>query len=450
MSGSSIAEQVARLAEAERAAVLSTLTTDELASWAFWARPNQVAPPGDWFGWLLLAGRGFGKTRTAAEHVAEQARAMHGGRGALVAATLDDVRDTMVEGESGLLAVLERAYGVEVFRDADPEGAWNRTKVELYLSNGFRFKGFSSERARKLRGPQHHIAWCDEISSWTDAHLGTERDTTWSNLMLGLRLGERPRVVVTTTPKPNRLTRQLKALVDGARWVLTTGSTYDNLGNLSPTFKANVLDAYEGTSLGRQELHAELLDEAAGALWTRELLRAAVVADLPGEVVSIAVGLDPSVGDGSGDTCGIIVAVSVRVNGRLEVVIVADETLRGTPGAWAKRVVRASAEHAAGEVIAEKNQGGLLIRRVLEAEGLTVPVRLVIALKSKADRAKNFVHQYERGMVHHLPGLAKLEDEQVTWEPGVSKWSPGRIDAAGHVVRELLARSTAQVAVSVF
>lgn len=423
-----------------------------MASWAFWGRPNQFAPEGDWFGWLILAGRGFGKTRSAAEWIAQEAADLANGRGALVAATLDDVRDTMVEGESGLLAVLERVYGPKVFRDGDPDGAWNRTKVELYLSNGFRFKGFSSERARKLRGPQHHLAWGDELSSWTDAHLGTERDTTWSNLMLGLRLGEKPQLCVTTTPKPNTLTREVVALCKGSDWVLTTGTTYDNLGNLSPTFRRNVLSRYEGTSLGRQELHAELLDEAAGALWTRALLKQAALRDLVGEIVSVIACLDPSVGDGSGDTCGLLIVASVHHESVLRAVVLDDGTIRGSPKTWARRCVLLVQEHGVGEVVAEKNQGGLLIKEVLEAEEVGVPVRLVSAKLSKTDRAKWLVHQYERGLVKHLvgAGLGKLEDEQVTWVPGESKWSPGRIDALGHGVRHLVFRRSKEVKTTVF
>lgn len=411
--------------------MLASLDLEDTASWEFWARPAQLAPPGEWPVWVILAGRGFGKTRAAAEWLGALARKTPGGRFALVGATLDDVRDTMVEGESGLLRVLPAV----ALRDGDPDGAWNRVKCELWLANGARVKGFSAERARKLRGPQHHGAWCDEVSSWSDAGLGTTQDSTWSNLLMGLRLGDDPRVCVTTTPKPNRLTRELLAL-PGV--VVTGGTTYENLGNLSPTFRANVLARYEGTSLGRQELHAALLDEAPGALWTRALVESARGAVAYDALVRIAVGLDPTSGDGSGDECGIV-AGGRTADG--DVVVLRDASLSGGPRAWATTAVRLYERVGANVLVAEGNQGGEMIREVLRTVdgGAQVPVRIVPAVRSKSARAQPVVALYEQGRVTHdaSVSLGALEDEMCSWVPGVSGESPGRIDALVWMVRAL-------------
>ena len=425
----------------ERDAVLARMDPRDLASWEFWARPAQRAPAGAWFLWLILAGRGFGKTRAAAEWIGALARATPGGRFALVGATLDDVRDTMVEGESGLLAVLP----MSALRERDADAAWNRSMGELTLGNGARFKGFSSEKARKLRGPQHHGAWADEASSWHDAHVGTARDSTWSNLLMGLRLGRDPRVCVTTTPKPNRLTRDLTVL-PGV--VVTGGSTYDNLGNLSPTFRANVLSRYEGTALGRQELHAVLLDEAPGALWTRALIeqcRGGVAAEL----TRVVVGVDPSVSeDGSGDLCGIVGA-GRTADGR--VVVLRDASLHGGPRAWATAAVRLYHRLGANAIVAEGNQGGALVREVLRSVDPGVPVQIVHASRGKAARAEPVVMLYEQGRVTHAAGaaLGALEDELVGWVPGTGA-SPGRLDALVWAVTTLGVQGGGEAGVEVF
>jgi phage terminase large subunit-like protein len=390
--------------------------------------------------WLILAGRGFGKTRAAAEWIGAVARATPRGRFALVGATLDDVRDTMVEGESGLLSVLPAS----ALRDRDEDGAWNRVKCELWLANGARFKGFSSERARKLRGPQHHAAWCDEASSWADAKEGTTKDTTWSNLLFGLRLGADPRIVVTTTPKPNRLTRELVKL-PGV--VVTGGSTYDNLGNLSARFRANVVSRYEGTSLGRQELHAVLLDEAPGALWTRALLDASRGPVDVDALTRIVVGLDPTSGDGSGDVCGIVGA-GRTADGRG--VVLRDASLRGGPTAWARAAVRLYHRLGANEIVAEGNQGGELVREVIRSVDAGVPVRIVYASHGKAARAEPVVALYEQGKVTHADGedLDALADELVGWVPGKGE-SPGRLDALVWALTALLVRGGGEAGVEV-
>jgi len=226
-------------------------------SWRVRARPEQVAPDGDWSVWLLLAGRGSGKTRAAAEWVVEQLQHGDNLRGALVGQTLEDVRLVMVEGESGLLRCLPKS----LLRNGSVEDSWNRGPCELTLANGARLKGFSSETPGRLRGPQHHFVWGDEPAEWRDARLGMAEDTTMANALIGCRLPPDPRVCLTGTPKGVRLIRELVA---DRRTVVTRMTTYDNLGNLAADYRARILDRYEGTRLGRQELMGELLDDAGG------------------------------------------------------------------------------------------------------------------------------------------------------------------------------------------
>ena len=236
------------------------LAASLLDSWRLYARPEQTAPDGDWSVWLLLAGRGSGKTRAAAEWTIEQLRALEGHgdvRGALVGQTLEDVRLVMVEGESGLLRRLPESMLV----NGSVEASWNRGPCELRLASGARLKGFSSETPGRLRGPQHHFVWGDEPAEWRDARLGMAEDTTIANALIGCRLPPDPRIVLTGTPKGVRLIREL---VGDERTVVTKMTTYDNLGNLAPEYRERILDRYEGTRLGRQELMGELLDEAGG------------------------------------------------------------------------------------------------------------------------------------------------------------------------------------------
>lgn len=266
----SVRDQIALLPDDEREAYLDGLDQEiltDIAEGAWWtiARPEQVAPPGDWGAWYIRAGRGGGKTRSGGEWSREQydkiSPQVDGFREALVAPTIADVRDTMIEGESGLLRILPPS----MLRGGSVDGAWNRSLVEIHLEDGGVLKGYSSETPHKLRGPQFHAAWVDEPGYLADAHLGLKEDTTWSNLMLGLRLPPDPRVVVTGTPKNNAL---IKELIADPEVVVTQFSTYDNLHNLSEQFRRRVVERYEGSRLGRQELHADLLD-SVGTMFQR-------------------------------------------------------------------------------------------------------------------------------------------------------------------------------------
>jgi predicted phage terminase large subunit-like protein len=407
-------------------------------SWDDLARPEQRPPDGDWLVWVYLAGRGAGKTRSAAEFVKGKALDHPGVRVALVARTFADGRDTMVEGESGLLAILEESD----LRGGDREKAWNRSLGELYLANGSRFKIYSSEKPASLRGPQHHYAWGDEAASWLDAHLGDSDDTTWSNLMLGLRLGSDPRCVVSTTPKPVKLlrgTRERPGVLGQPSTMVTRGSTYDNLANLAPTFRAQVLDRYEGTRLGRQELHAELLEDIEGALWTLEMidryrLGSKLEHGIAEGLAKVVVGVDPAAtSTDEADETGIVVAGKGN-DGRGYVLD--DRSCRASPNDWGRRAIQSYRDHEADLIVAEANNGGEMVAHVLKTVDARVPVRMVHASRGKRVRAEPVAALYEQGKVSHIGGFSELEDQLTSWVPDSGE-SPDRMDALVWAMAEL-------------
>ncbi|WP_200939667.1 terminase large subunit domain-containing protein [Deinococcus sp. Leaf326] len=398
--------------------------------WLSMARPNQLPPLGDWFVWLILAGRGFGKTRTGAESIAQWARETPRGRFALVAQTFADARDTMVEGESGLLSVLDESE----LRGGSVDTAWNRSLGELFLRNGARFKCYSSETPRKLRGPQHHGAWGDEPATWDDADQGTAEDTTWSNLLFGLRLGDDPRVVLTGTPRPVRLVREL---LKEATTALTKGGTYENIGNLSKTFQRNVIAKYEGTRLGRQELNGELLDDTPGALWkyamfNREGFRLKFE-DLP-DLVRIVVAIDPQASQ-SGDNAesGIVVAGK---DAEGHAYVLGDLSGNFSPIEWATTAVDAYTYHKADAIVPEKNNGGDMVATTVRTVNPNVNVSPVWASRGKHTRAEPVSALYEQNRVHHVGVFPDLEGQMTTWVPGEK--SPDRMDALVWALTELM------------
>ncbi len=385
------------------------------AAWRLTARPEQLTPPGDWFGWLLLAGRGFGKTRTGAEDQAKYAIEHPGARIAVVAPTYADARDTCVEGDSGLETILGR-YGVLA--------QWNRSLGELTLTNGSRFKLFSAEEPDRLRGPQHHRAWCEELAAW-------DRPETWDQLLFGLRLGTRPQVVITTTPRPTPLVRSLLKRQDVH---VTRGSTFDNAPNLAPSALAQLRDRYEGTRLGRQELYAEVLEDVEGALWTSQQLEYLRVPTAP-ELRRVVVAIDPAVtsADDSDET-GIIVA-GQGADGH--VYVLADLSTRDSPQAWMRRALAAYDEHHADRLVAEVNNGGDLIEAMVRSQvGSRVAYRKVTASRGKRTRAEPVAALYEQGRVHHVGGLPQLEDQMCSWTPDAGG-SPDRLDALVWAVTDL-------------
>ena len=423
------AQTLRELPDAEVAAALKQLgpeKTEELQhSWEFWARPEQLEPKGNWNVWVALAGRGWGKTRAGAEWVRHRIKKgdkiVH-----CVAPTKGDVRRVMVEGDSGLINVCWK--GDKSYRGS-PLGLpiWSPTNNTLTWENGAKAVFFSAEDPERLRGPQAYSAWTDELCAWRNAQ------ETWDMLQFGLRLGRRPQVFVTTTPKTTKLIRNI---LDDDKTTVSTGSTYDNAANLADTFLDAVRKTYEGTRLGRQELYAEILDEASGALWNRTLLASCEVDkdDVP-TLNRIVVSIDPAVtANAESDMTGIVVA-GVDVNGRAYVL--EDHTGRYTPQQWASKAVELYREHMADRIVAERNQGGDMVRHTLHTEDETVPVKLVHASRGKMARAEPVSALYEQDKVRHVKGFNDLEDQMVQWEPLGSIGSPDRLDALVWAITDL-------------
>lgn len=434
----SLAGSLASLPPCEREKLLQGLSDAEALSllydWQFWARPSQLPPEGDWLVWLILAGRGYGKTRVGAEFTKAEMTAHPGSRAALVAATFADGRDAMVEGESGILAITPP----QLLRGGRQEDAWNRSLGELYFANGSTAKVYSSEKPGQLRGPQHHVAWADEAAKFKDAHLGTQEDTTWSNLMMGLRLGTRPRCVVTTTPKPHRL---IKQLVAKPTTCLTRGSTFDNLANLAPTFRTQILDQYEGTRLARQELYAEILEDVPGALWTLRQLDELRVTEAP-EMRRVVVAIDPAVSsEESSDETGII-AAGIDGRDKPHGYVLRDSSGRYSPDGWARAAIGLYHELKADCIVAEANQGGDMVRFTLRTVDARVPVKLVHATRGKRVRAEPIAALDEQGRVHHVGALPALEDQLCNWVPDMPGDSPDRVDARVWALSDLMLRHT--------
>ncbi len=378
---------------------------DVLYDWEKWARPEQLEPLGDWTFWLVKAGRGFGKTRTGAEWIRKKA-----GQGfnriGLVAPTAADCRDIMIEGESGILAV---------------SPPWNRplyepSKRRLTWPNGIIATTYSAEEPDRLRGPQHEILWCDEIGHW-------KYPEAWDMAKLGLRLGSKPQAIITTTPKPVRI---VKELIEDKDCVITGGNTYDNIVNLASAFYKSIVSKYEGTRMGRQEIYAELLEDTPGALWTRKMIDDLRVKKAP-ELVRIVVAIDPAVTSGDeSDQTGIIVG-GIGVDGHGYVLD--DLTCRMRPNLWAKRAINGYHNWEADRVIGEVNNGGDLVETVIRAVDENVPYQKVFASRGKRTRAEPISALYEQKRIHHVGKFDDLEDQQCSFLPEGSGESPDRVDA---------------------
>ena len=395
-------------------------------NWPFWARRDQIEPEGDWDYWVFNAGRGAGKTRSGAEWVRHKVKQGFK-RIAGVAPTKGDIRRVMVEGESGLLNVCWD-------KDKTYRGAkmgyptWAPTNNTLVWENGAKAEFFSAEDPERLRGPQFHAAWADEVAAWRN------QQDVWDMLQFTLRLGSHPQVMVTTTPKPTKLMRHL---LQSDRSHITHGSTFDNAANLATPFLEGIKKEYEGTRLGKQELYAEMLEEADGALWNTEMLDACEIdpKDLP-HLNRIVVSVDPAVTkNAESDMTGIVVA-GIDVNGIGYVL--EDATDRLSPAEWAAKAISLYHHYEADRIVAERNQGGEMVRRTLEAEDETVPIRLVHASRGKMARAEPISALYERGKVKHARGLDELETQMRTWEPLGSIGSPDRLDACVWALTDLM------------
>ena len=388
--------------------------------WAFWARPGQTPPPGMYRVWLMLAGRGFGKTRAGSE--ATRAASSRFPHTTLVGPTWDHVRDVMVEGPAGILACCppdERP----VFRPGLKRIDW---------PNGHKTRCYSADRPDRLRGPQHQWAWAEEVAAW-------RYEEAWDQLAFGVRLPPDPRIVVTTTPKPTRVIREM---VDSPETHVTTGTSYENRANLDPAWYDGLIAKYEGTRLGRQELLAEILTDVPGALWTNATIGEHAQAPDPGDLVSVVIGLDPH--DGGDDDDGAEMGIILAGKGYDGLgYVLGDYTFRGSPGEVTERVASIAQEWMVDAIVVETNHGGHWIKATMETKLRgRFRIREVTASRGKRTRAEPIAAQYEQGKWRHTPvqepvegwrgavrPLADLEDQMRTWVPDTGEPSPDRMDA---------------------
>ncbi|MEH6660770.1 MAG: terminase family protein [Parasphingorhabdus sp.] len=446
MNDFSEAELFSEWTARERNGFFSQLSRQEqedfLYRWDLWARPEQRPPAEDWSIWLIMAGRGFGKTRAGAEWVRQIAEGDGSARFALVGANYAETRTVMVEGESGLLSIAP----------PDQRPAWEPSLKRLTWENGAQAHLYSAAEPEGLRGPQHSHSWCDEIAKWMN-NAG-QAEAAWNNLKMGLRLGFRPQLVATTTPRPVPLVR---ALARGEA-VITRGRTQDNDLHLPVAYLTAMTADYGGTRLGRQELDGELIEDVEGALWTRAMIEGCRVSEIRhAELVSafrasglanpdshkgasrrsgsriksgmtddmtrVVIGVDPPASQ-NGDACGIIVA-ALGQDGKAYVL--ADCSVeKASPETWARKVADAADRFDADRVIAEANQGGAMVKSVLQAAKISLPVKPVHASRGKAARAEPVAALYENGRVHHVGAFPQLEDEMCGLLIGGGYEGPGR------------------------
>jgi phage terminase large subunit-like protein len=379
------------------------------------ARADQWPPPGvDWFTWILMGGRGSGKTRAGSEYTRQASKKIP--QISLIGQTATAVRDVMIEDpDSGIIRVFER-YGEKV--------RYEPTKRRISLPNGSIARVFSAEEPDRLRGPQHGFLWFDE-----PAHYPKIQEV-WDMALLGLRKGLRPHIALTTTPLP---TKWMKARIAESNTRLARVSTYANLKNLAPSTAQVILSRYEGTRLGRQELHGEILEDVEGALWAMSMIEYEAIPLT--EMSRIVVGIDPagSVKRTSDDT-GIVVAGTAGGVGY----IIEDATGAYSPDAWARRAIALHEKYSADAIVVERNYGGDMVKSTLKAAGFTGRIIEVVATRGKKVRAEPIVSKYEQHLVKHFPGLSDLEDEQTTWVPDSNDPSPNRVDALVWALTELL------------
>lgn len=400
-------------------------------SWRVRARPDQIMPQGQWATWLILAGRGWGKTRTGAETVQEQVTLGTATRIALVAPTASDARDVMIEGESGLLAIAPPGMRP----DYEP------SKRRLTWPNGAVATAYSADEPERLRGPQFDFAWADELGAW-------RYPDAWDHLQLGLRLGQNPRTIVTTTPKPIKLIRGLLDR-EGSLVVVTRGRTRDNADNLAPGFLDAIEKRYGGSRLGRQELEGEYLEDVPGALWHREWIDRDRVAKAP-DLRRVVVAVDPAVSSHEGsDLTGIVVA-GLGFDDHLYVLD--DVSGRFGPLEWANEAVRAYHRYKADRIVAEVNNGGDLVKATLHMVDAHVAYKAVHASRGKVIRAEPVSALYEQRKAHHVGSLADLEDQMCAFSSDFDRnkagYSPDRLDACVWAATELLVRDVAPPASS--
>jgi phage terminase large subunit-like protein len=449
-------------------------TISQGPTWQDIAHDFQKPPSGDWTVWMLLAGRGSGKTRAAAEYVTDEIMSGRASVVGLIGPTAGDVRDVMVEGPAGLLKVAEQR-GIQCFYQP------SKRRV-IWPEFGAAATLFSAQEPRRLRGPQHDLLWAEEIAAWQDAWQGDVEETTWNNAMFGLRLGQNPKAIITTTPKANKLTRELvKRAKEDDDYAISSGSTYANRKNLAPSFFKDVIRRYEGTRLGRQEIEGQLLEDVEGALWLHEwidrgriirgdwypLWRATFnrdvapvkvraplppnlllpvpgmyeeeieeprVAPLP-DLVKVVVSIDPNTtSNPTADVAGIVVAARGSDG---DGYVFDDRSAIVGPTEWARLAIDAYHEWLADKIVAERNNGGEMVKITLRQHDENVPVDLVWASRGKITRAEPVASLYEQGRIHHVGAFPELEDEYCSFVPGAADVSPGRLDAAVWALTEL-------------
>jgi phage terminase large subunit-like protein len=410
------------LPTATKQARLSRLNDGERAylryCWQFWRRPNQTPPDGAWRYWLILAGRGFGKTRTGAETVREWVKDYPMVN--LIGATADDARDIMIEGESGILEICPPAE----------RPRYVKSERKLEWPNGAKSLIFTADEPERLRGKQSMKLWADEIGSW-------RYKESWDQAMFGLRLGNNPQAVITTTPRPIDL---IKGLIANQHTRITRGSTYDNRANLADAFFDAIIKTYEGTRLGRQEINAEILDDVEGALWKWSMIEQHRVHKAP-DMRRVLVAIDPAVSaNKQSDETGI---VTVGKDDD-QFYTLSDVSGIYTPLEWAKKAIHQYDVLSADAIVAEVNQGGDLVEANLRSAGYKGRLIRVHASKGKTTRAEPIVGLYEQGRVHHVGMLAALETQMTTWDPKEGD-SPDRVDALVWGITALMTGGSAEV-----
>lgn len=403
--------------------------------WPFWSRPAQLAPPGSWYIWLVLAGRGWGKTKTAVQWAIEEVMSGRKRRLAFVARTAADVRDVLVEGESGLLAS-SPPYFMPTYEPSKRRITW---------PNGAVATTFSADEPNLLRGPQFDGAICDELAAW-------RYEEAWDMLQFGVRLGRHPQIVAPTTPRPTKLIKGLVAdarndprtgaiINPDGRVHITKGHSFENRLNLAPTFFTTITKRYEGTQLGRQELAAELLESIAGALAQREWFERSRMhpRQLPA-MKKIAVGVDPP---GGATECGI---VAVGVDDDDEGYTLEDWSVQGSPNEWGRRAAELYHRVEAEVLVAEINFGGDMVAHTIKTIDPTVNVKVMRASRGKRARAEPVSSLIQKGLYHHVGTFPELEDEWCTWLPGDAE-SPNRMDADVWAATEVLIGTENEVSV---